>query len=336
MDTSTCSARSGARRAPAHVPFVQYAWRAIQLGLAAGTPLLAASPASHHQYPEQMGSFAERIGKRAARSVIQTDSLDEETRTELWNVLHALQTAVDRAARSGSETEGKLLSALWRWQSKKPADEEPRDYQMWEIVKTSVLRDEWFDVLDLIEEVVRYLKKFEDFQTDEISSIVAEAMNGVFEQYLVGFRFVGGKISPLDSTTEAEAVVAAQADADVIAGARHSLDQAVEHLADRENPDYPNSIKESISAVEAVVKKLTGEGTLGAGLTKLEGAGLKLHPALKQAWSKMYGWTSDADGIRHAGIEAAYADQALAKYVLVTCSAFVSYLIEEGRKADLL
>lgn len=165
-----------------------------------------------------MGSFAERIGKRAGRSIIQTDSLDDDTRTELWNVLHALQNDVDGAARSGSETEGKLLSALWRWQFKKPADEEPRDYQMWEIIKTSVLRDEWFDALDLIEEIVRYLKEFEDYQTDGLSSTIVEVMNEVFERYLVAFRFIGGKISPLDSTTDAEAVVAAQGSADVVAG----------------------------------------------------------------------------------------------------------------------
>lgn len=118
--------------------------------------------------------------------------------------------------------------------------------------------------------------------------------------------------------------------------ARHSLDRAVELLADRTTPDYPNSIKESISAVEAIVKKITGEGTLGAGLKKLEAAGLTIHPALRGAWSQMYGWTSDDNGIRHAGIEAANADQALAKYMLVTCSAFVSYLVVEGNKVGLL
>lgn len=157
-----------------------------------------------------------------------------------------------------------------------------------------------------------------------------------FERFLVGFRFVGHEITPIDSTAEANAVVGAQEAVSPIAGARHALDRAVELLADRQSPDYPNSIKESISAVEAVVKKVTGQGTLGAGLGKLESVGVTIHPALKGAWSKMYGWASDADGIRHAGIEAANADQALAKYVLVTCSAFVSYLIEEGRKTGLL
>ncbi len=207
---------------------------------------------------------------------------------------------------------------------------------MWEIIKSSVLQDDWFDVLDLIEEIVRYLTRFEDARTQGNSSAIVEALNNRFEQYLVGYRFIGGKITPLDSTTEAEAVITAQADTEVLTGARHSLDQAVEHLADRQNPDYANSIKESISAVEAVVKKITGEGTLGAGLTKLEGAGLKIHPGLKGAWSKMYGWTSDGSGIRHGDIDAADADQALAKYVLVTCSAFVSYLVEEARKIRLL
>ncbi|MCR2784024.1 MULTISPECIES: AbiJ-NTD4 domain-containing protein [unclassified Microbacterium] len=283
-----------------------------------------------------MASFAERMGHRATRSVIQTDSLDEDTRTELWNVLHILQNALDRAERAGSKTQEELVSALWRWQFKNPADEEPPDYQVWRIVKASIIQGEWFDVLDLIEEIVRYTQRSEDFHTSKAASAVAEAMNGQFENYLVGFRFIGGKISPLDSTAEADAVVTAQTDAHAIAGARHALDRAVEHLADRQNPDYANSMKESISAVEAVVKKITGEHTLGAGLSKLEAAGLTIHPALKGAWSKMYGWTSDGSGIRHGDIDAADADQALAKYMLVTCSAFVSYLIEQGRKKGLL
>lgn len=130
--------------------------------------------------------------------------------------------------------------------------------------------------------------------------------------------------------------MSASEDASSVAGARHALERATSLLADRETPDYPNSIKESISAVEAVIKKVTGKGELSKGLMELESAGLTIHPALRSAWLKMYGWTSADDGIRHGGIEAADADQALAKYVLVTCSAFVSYLIEEGRKIGLL
>lgn len=57
-------------------------------------------------------------------------------------------------------------------------------------------------------------------------------------------------------------------------------------------------MKESISAVEALVKQVTGtKDTFGAALKKL---GVDAHPAFVEACSKIYGYTSDADGIRHA------------------------------------
>ncbi|KQV07073.1 AbiJ-NTD4 domain-containing protein [Leifsonia sp. Root112D2] len=286
-----------------------------------------------------MTSFAERIGKRAVRSLTQRDALDVETRTELWNVFVTLRGTLRNVASqtySADTTEAAVLGAVWTWEYKRPRDEMKSEANVWAEIKASILNADWYDVLDLIEAVVKYLDRYKTHATEDLRSTFTDTFNNRFEHFLVGYRFIGNEITPIDTTAEAEAVVSAQKNTDSIAGARHALDRAVELLADRQNPDYPNSIKESISAVEAIVKRVTGEGTLGAGLGRLESAGLTIHPALKSAWSKMYGWTSDAAGIRHAGVEAADADQALAKYVLVVCSAFVSYLIEEGRKKDLL
>ena len=286
-----------------------------------------------------MDSFAQRIGKRPVRTTFQNDGLDDETRIELWNVLVVLREIFQKVAResySVDTTEADLLRAVWTWEFNEPRDELSSDSSVWARIKSSVLSGEWFDVLDLIEAIVKYLARYKTHATDELSSSFSQAFNGRFEHYLVGFRFVGDEITPISSTSEAEAIQTAFGNAGSIAGARHALERATDLLADRQNPDYPNSIKESISAVEAVVRKVTGEGTLGAGLGKLEAAGLAIHPALRSAWSKMYGWTSDANGIRHAGIAAADADQTLATYVLVSSSAFVSFLIEEGRKRGLL
>lgn len=46
------------------------------------------------------------------------------------------------------------------------------------------------------------------------------------------------------------------------------LEQALQLLSDKKNPDYRNSIKESISAVEAICQKITGKpnATLGDAL----------------------------------------------------------------------
>lgn len=266
--------------------------------------------------------------------MIQREYLEDDTRLELWNLLAVLPREFAKFYQDSTEHE--ILEALWVWHFKEARDEMPADYALWRRIKDQILNGEWNEVLDLLESFSKYWDRHETNESGKLKNVFLTVLNERFEQELVGYRLIGLEITPVDSTAEGEAIKGALTDSDAIAGARHSLERAIELLADRATPDYPNSIKESISAVEAVVKKVTGEGTLSKGLTKLEAAGLNIHPALKGAWSQMYGWTSDEAGIRHGGIEAADADQALAKYVLVTCSAFVSYLIEEGRKAGLL
>lgn len=272
--------------------------------------------------------------------MVQRESLDEETRIALWNVVAGLPGVFDKLTwdplRRDDTSGPGTVAALWAKDFKKPRDEQPSPAAFWALVKSMILKELWYNVLDLVEAVSTRLEQHTTATLNGLPDHFREACNDAFEVHLVGYRFIGMELTPVDSTAEAESITSALDATETLGGARHALDRAIELLADRQTPDYPNSIKESVSAVEAVVKKVTDEGTLGAGLGKLEGAGLTIHPALKSAWVKMYGWTSDDDGIRHGGIEAADVDQALAKYVLVTSSAFVSYLVEEGRKAGLL
>ena len=69
--------------------------------------------------------------------------------------------------------------------------------------------------------------------------------------------------------------------------------------------DYAGSVRESIHAVESVARKLNADASesLGPALRALEER-IKLHPALKEGFSNIYGYTSDEDGIRHALNEA--------------------------------
>jgi hypothetical protein len=75
-------------------------------------------------------------------------------------------------------------------------------------------------------------------------------------------------------------------------------------MADRKTPDFRNSIKESISAVEALCIVITDDSktTLGQALTIIEKVH-KIHPALKKSFTSLYGFTSDSSGIRHALID---------------------------------
>ena len=109
-------------------------------------------------------------------------------------------------------------------------------------------------------------------------------------------------------------------------------------MSDRDKPDYENSIKESITAVEAICSQVDWynrqTGYTRKYVKKLEDSGLIIHSALKEAFNKIYGYTSDENGIRHGGgiggINSTFEE---ARFMLVSCCAFVSYLI--GYKSKL-
>jgi hypothetical protein len=108
---------------------------------------------------------------------------------------------------------------------------------------------------------------------------------------------------------------------------RTHLTRALKLLSDRKAPDYRNSIKESISAVESIARDLTGmpKATLADALKVLERDN-RLHPALKEGFLRLYGYTSDEGGIRHAMLEEPNLGAADAKYWLMSCTSFINYL----------
>ena len=75
---------------------------------------------------------------------------------------------------------------------------------------------------------------------------------------------------------------------------------------------------------------MTGDtkGTLGKLLGKING----LHPAFKAALSSMYGFTSDAEGVRHALLDEPTLTFTDAKFFLVQAAAFVNYI--SGKQSD--
>jgi hypothetical protein len=60
-----------------------------------------------------------------------------------------------------------------------------------------------------------------------------------------------------------------------------------------------------------------------------------LHGALKKGFSNLYGYTSSAEGIRHALLEDPKLSFEDAKFMLVSCSTFVNYLVSKASKAGI-
>jgi hypothetical protein len=139
-----------------------------------------------------------------------------------------------------------------------------------------------------------------------------------------GYRIADLRVVPITDRVELDTVEEAlESDTEPV---RLHLQQALRLLTDRGSPDYRNSVKESISSVEAACKALDGErASISSALARLERGG-QMHSALKQAFTKLYGWSSDAEGIRHALSDAPSLTFEEAKFMLVACSAFVNLL----------
>jgi hypothetical protein len=267
-----------------------------------------------------MARFTQRIGLKPERSIIQVDSLDEPTRVAIWNSMLALIEHLEKEDRYPEQRVPSLMRYVWMDFLEKPTDTFSAYSAQGELRKI-VLAGQWGDVLDLVEFLADAVQPTTSHQK------FAKWIGGDFERYLVGYRLVDDHIIPVSDQYEVNAIEDAAKVAG--AGARVHLQRAKELLSNRSTPQYAKVIAESISAVESCVFELTGVKVLSAGLKKLDESGNHTHPALVAAWEKLYGYTSDAAGIRHALIRDEDATEALSVYFLVSCSAFINLLMKE-------
>lgn len=272
------------------------------------------------------GGFSDRNKIKVENCTLQTDSFDARTRTALIN---ATRTILDSFSEHHENDYQNFLKSLLAevyaqeviWQARYDCSRVER------IIFNTLRTDSYDSVLTVVEYVARnmlwYSKKL---YSTSVFSKAAQVYNAVFEKEYVGYRFAGGIILPI--TGEVERVAIENALNSKFQEVQQHFRKAATFLADRISPDYANSIKESISAVERMCSIiLGGASTLGAALKKLEAQGVVIHPSLKEAFNKLYGFTSDGSGIRHAGqLDAPEATFEEAEFMLVTCSAFVNYL----------
>ncbi len=191
-------------------------------------------------------------------------------------------------------------------------------------IKDIFFEKEWHKIFDIMEYFnYRYCRSQIKFSQIKFNQII----NQILIDENVGYRFIRGMFVPL--TNEEEIAEIAKAMITPYQNANEHIKKATQFFSNRTNPDYENSIKESITAVEAVAKELTGKknASLGDAIKVLETNGIVLHGAFKVALDKLYGYTSEASGVRHAGSVPLQQDQATARFMLITCSAFVNYII---------
>ncbi len=279
-----------------------------------------------------MSLFSQRKGLKPGKKALQIGSLDNETIIAIWNILTIVYFNVMRHQYYSLSSDSQMatfIQRLWMNYFKMPIDSiDDRGMSTYREIKDYLFSCEWNEVLDFIEFAAK------NFPNASKNQDFVKGIDRIFKTEVVGYRFIGEEIVGITSEEEITEIEEAL-DIPLNPVAIH-LRKALELLSDRKSPDYPNSIKESISAVEAICQQITGKkgATLGQALKEIKKK-VELHPALESAFSKLYGYTSSADGIRHALLEESNLDFEDAKFMLVSCSAFINYLTVKSSKAEI-
>lgn len=276
-----------------------------------------------------MSRFSDRYGYTKTEKAFQRESIDEPLRIALWNVLTVRiwgnYKPHDVAFAQHTNEIDRLIYRLWYYYFNNDMDTQPlfRDSQSGKgslsFLKNYFFSCEWYEVYNFLEELIQD----DSFLFEKEEKIW---VNRQLERYNAAYRFVEKQIVEITSSDEIAAIESALTSSpDAV---RNHLESALKMLSDTENKDYRNSVKESISAVEAVARIFTGKknATLGSALKKID----RCHPALAQGFQCIYGYTSDEFGIRHALMDKPETTYSEAKFMLVACSAFASYLAAQN------
>lgn len=278
-----------------------------------------------------MKRFSETYGYKPIKTVMQFDSMDADLRIGLWNGLAIYYLGEMKTIKSFpyvTKSLVALITILWINFFIAPIDAIPQNPpKAYEEIKKRFFSFAWYEVYDFVQFVVNELGN-KDFIT---------YCNQVLEREVSAWRFVGKKIAPITSKEEITAIEEALKVPRSLRPVAIHLNSALDFMLDRKSPDYRNSIKESISAVESTCTLLAGakKADLTQALKVMKKKGIRLHPALEQAFTKLYAYASDADGIRHALLDEPDLYLEDAKFMLVSCAAFINYLKLKASKAGI-
>jgi hypothetical protein len=278
-----------------------------------------------------MRLFSHRRGLKPYEKKIQHESVDEELRNRLWSLVNIFfwdRWKRDYRYDSRAQEIETLLDKLWFGYFKKPLDTRPYMHDSgygqksaYEVLRNYFFTCDWNEVYDFIEFIVAGV-------SDHLIKRFPDSINTVLVEENSAYRLIQGQFTPITNKEEIAAVEDAMASG--LGPVQEHLSAAIGFLSDRKNPDFRNSIKESISAVESLMKLLTKKksATLSDGLKRITGV-VDIHPALLLGFEKLYAYTGDEDGIRHAIFDQTKVTHADAKYFLVSCSAFINYTLEK-------
>lgn len=283
-------------------------------------------------------NFSERIGFIEPWKIIQTNFVEIDLTTDLWNVFYIQYfnhvsnfTKIYECDSQYSD----LFIALWMNYFKNTIDNLPQNIsENISNIKNHLFSryTKWYYIYEIIEFTFKNYKVDYKDADNRFKKETTELLNKVWEANLSGYRFINGLFCPITSEQELKSIEDASINNDEYKTVSSHLNKALDLLSDKDSPDFNNSIKESILAVESYFKVFFNKPTISFGdaLNTLEHKH-GLDKQIKESISRIYGYCNNIGAIRHALKPGDSIDKiklAESKYMLVIFSAFINYLKE--------
>ena len=201
----------------------------------------------------------------------------------------------------------------------------------------------WFILFNIIEWIYEVFKDAKASGYYENLNYVVE-LNKVFEKENISYKMLeNGQITSITEEVEIKEIEKVFGHHEKISNVKLHISKALGLLEKRPEPDYSNAIKEAISGVEALcalIVSSTGESqkneSLGRALQIIQDrSAINMNQHQLEAFRKIYKYTSDANGIRHAAMNDPNLGREDAIYMIVICSSFVNYLVAKADKAGI-
>ncbi len=224
---------------------------------------------------ERFIPFSERYGYENPEEILKEnyENMTPRLRTRIWNlVVNLIRDMEEEQPFIPFITHKKITNFIWDFCGKS-LDE------LYMISRIGAIRDlrtkinfdswSWNKIYDFLEHIYRFLVHEGEpkslRQESERIPVQEEKYNGlhtkfesqvnqVLESEKAPYRMIKGCITPITNEKEIKAIKEALEKLDKFKPAKDHLYSSLKLLSDRENPDYTNSVKESISAVEAILK----------------------------------------------------------------------------------
>lgn len=253
--------------------------------------------------------------------------LSASTRMGLWNSFHEEVYLPSLAYRERGLTA--FFREVYVRFLGRPIDEYPGNARLLEAIKESFLSGKWWLVFDILETALD-MQDVMDFGEEFAIESINKALAG--SAYILVYHEFTERL-PVEQSAAIGTALSSP-----FSTARAHFENAFRALNMRPECDAGEVIRESIHGTEATCRELCGDqnADLNKAIAKLAKKS-PLHPTLRQAIEKLYAWTGDESGVRHALKEAprTTAGKAEAQLALATCSAIANYLVTAASKNQI-